>query len=93
MIVDEVPMFIAAQQFLARRRLRVPEDLSLICPDHDPSFDWCMPPVSHIRWASEPLVKRILRWVNLVSHGKPDAQHYFTPAKFVRGGTIGPAKD
>jgi DNA-binding LacI/PurR family transcriptional regulator len=91
MIVDEVPLFIATQQFLARKRMRVPEDVSLVCPDHDSAFDWCVPSVSHIRWDSEPLVRRIARWVANVSHGKPDTHQYFTPAEFVRGGTVGPA--
>jgi DNA-binding LacI/PurR family transcriptional regulator len=91
MIVDEVPQFVAAQQFLARKRLRVPEDVSLICPDHDVTFDWCVPSISHIHWDSEPLVRRIARWVTHVSHGKHDRSQYFTPARFVPGGTIGPA--
>ena len=91
LIVDEVPLFVAAQQFLARKRLRVPEDVSLVCPDQDVAFDWCQPPVSHIRWDSDPLVRRIVRWVTHVSHGKPDTRQFFAPATFVRGGTIGPA--
>lgn len=91
MIVDEVPLFIATQQFLARKRLRVPEDVSLVCPDHEVAFDWCRPTISHIRWESDPLVRRVVRWVTNMSHGKRDTRQFFTPAVFVPGGTIGPA--
>ena len=92
LIVDEVQLFVAAQQFLAQRCQRIPQDVSLICTDQDVAFDWCQPPVSHIRWDSDPLVRRAVRWVNNVGHGKPDLRQFFTPASFVRGGTIGPAK-
>ena len=35
LIIDEAPLFAATQQFLAGRRLRVPEDVSLVCTDAD----------------------------------------------------------
>ena len=92
LIVDEAPFFIAAQQFLAARRLRVPEDVSLVCTDADRSFAWCQPAVAHIRWDSRPVVRRIVRWVANVSHGKPDRRQSDTPAEFIDGGTIGPVK-
>jgi DNA-binding LacI/PurR family transcriptional regulator len=90
LIIDEVPLFAAAQQFLGQRRLRVPQDVSLVCTDADPSFDWCQPPISHIRWDSRPVVRRVVRWVADVGRGKPDLRQTFTPAEFVLGGTIGP---
>lgn len=92
MIVDEVELFIATQQFLARKRLRVPEEVSLICSDQDVVFDWCQPQVSHIRWDSRPLVRRIIRWVNKVSQGKRDLRQVFIPTEFAHGGTIARAR-
>ena len=38
LIIDEVPLFAAAQQFLAGRNLRVPEHVSLVSTDADASF-------------------------------------------------------
>jgi DNA-binding LacI/PurR family transcriptional regulator/predicted transcriptional regulator len=90
MIIDEVPLFAAAQQFLGRRRLRVPEDISLVSTDYDPSFDWCVPTIAHIRWDSRPVVRRIVRWAANVSRGKTDLRQTSTPAEFVSGGTVGP---
>jgi DNA-binding LacI/PurR family transcriptional regulator len=91
LIIQEAPLFVATQQFLAARGLRVPQDVSLVCTDPDPSFAWCKPPVSHIRWDSRPVVRRIVRWAANVSHGKPDRRQTLTKAEFVPGGTVGPA--
>ena len=92
LIVDEAPFFVAALQFCASRGLRVPADLSMICTDDNPAFEWCTPPVSHIRWNSGPVVRRIVKWVADVSRGKTNLRQTLTPAEFVKGGTIGPAR-
>ena len=91
LVIDEAPLFSAAQQFLARLRLRVPEDVSLVCTDADPAFGWSLPPISHIRWDGTPVVRRVLKWASNISLGKPDTSQLLTPAEFVPGGTIGPA--
>ncbi len=92
MVIDETAFFFAAQQFLARRGLRVPEDVSLIATDPDPDFHWCRPSIAHISWDSDPLVRRIARWAANVSRGREDRRQTLTPAAFVAGGTVGPAK-
>lgn len=92
LIIDEVSLFLAVQQFLAARMLRVPEDVSLVCTDSSPNFDWCRPTVAHIRWDSRPVVQRIARWVANVSRRKKDLRQTLTAAEFVRGGTIGPVQ-
>jgi DNA-binding LacI/PurR family transcriptional regulator/biotin operon repressor len=89
LIMDEATLFSAAQQFLAARGLRVPEDVSLICMDHCPTFDWHLPGISHVRWDSRPVVRRVVRWVDNVSRGKVDLKQTLTPAEFVEGGTTG----
>jgi len=93
LIIDGVPLFVAAQQFFAGRTIRVPEDVSLICTDASPNFDWCRPSVAHIRWESKAVVRRVVRWAANVSRGKEDLRQTMTPAVFVTGGTIGPAKE
>ena len=90
LIIDTVPLFIAAQQFLAGRNLLVPKHVSLVSTDADPAFEWCHPAISHIRWDSQPVIRRIVRWATAVSHGRPDLKHALFPAEFVTGGTIGP---
>jgi DNA-binding LacI/PurR family transcriptional regulator len=93
LIVDEVAFFFATQQFLARRGRRVPEDVSLVCTDADPHFDWCQPAIAHIRWDSAPVIRRIVNWAANVSRGMQDKRQSVTPAEFVPGGTIGPLVD
>ena len=92
LIVDEIQHLVAALQFLAARRLRVPEDVSLICTDYSPMIDWCDPPITHIRWDTRPMVRRVVRWADNVSRGKEDVRQNWTPAEFFQGGTIAPAR-
>lgn len=91
LIIDEAPLFLGARQYISDRGLNVPGDVSLICTDNAPYFEWCRPSVAHIRWDSQPVVRRIVRWAANVSCGKKDIRQLHTKAEFVPGGTIGPA--
>lgn len=93
LIIDEAPFFTAAMQFLARRGIRVPEDMSMVCCDSDPHFEWCDPPVARIQWDHRPVVRRVVRWADQVSRGKSDQRQIETKAEFVEGGTIGRAPE
>lgn len=89
LIIDEALLFNVAQQHLARRGILAPEHVSLVCADPDPSFSWLQPTVSHIRWDSDPVVQRIVRWAANVSRGRKDLRQTLTPVEFVEGGTMG----
>ncbi len=91
LVVDEAPQLVAALQFLASRGIRVPQNISLVCTDPDPTFTWCQPTIAHIQWDSNPLVRRVVRWAANVSKNRLDVRQSFIPANFVTGGTIGPA--
>ena len=91
LIIEEAPLFVAAQQFLSRSGLRSPEQVSLICSDSDPAFAWCQPAITCIRWDASPIIRRIVRWAADVSRGRKDIRQTSTPAEFIPGGTIGPA--
>jgi DNA-binding LacI/PurR family transcriptional regulator len=93
LIVQEVSLYLATLHFLARRGIRVPADVSIICTDGSLDFCWCQPPVSHIRWDSDPVIRQVIRWTNKLSRGKQDRRQAFTPAEFVEGGTIARASD
>jgi len=91
LILDESYVYHAGFHHLARLGLRVPEDVSLICTDPDPTYVWCNPSVAHIRWDYRLVVRRVLRWVNNVARGKKDLRQTHTKAEFVDGGTVGRA--
>lgn len=90
-ILEEPLLFYATYQFLARRGLSSPEHVSLVCGDPELAFDWCDPPISHIGWDIRPLVRRIRQWATHISYGREDHVQALFGAKFVEGGTIGPA--
>ena len=90
LILDETPIVLAGQQFLADHRLRVPEQVSIIATDRDACFQWCQKPVAHIRWRVEPVIRRIVQWAIALSEHRTDLRQMTFPAEFIPGGTIGP---
>ncbi|PQJ27119.1 hypothetical protein BSZ32_00445 [Rubritalea profundi] len=92
-IAGSASTYFATQSFLVNRGIRVSQDLSLICVDNDPYFSQCQPSVSHIRWSSQSIGNRIVRWVRNISEGKEDTCQTMIKTKFVEGGTIGPVPE
>lgn len=92
LIVDEPLLVVAALQFLARRRLLVPEDVSLVSTDSDPAFEWCRPQIAHVSWDHLPILRRTVGWASNIAREKKDLRETHTRAEFVAGGTIGPVK-
>jgi DNA-binding LacI/PurR family transcriptional regulator len=90
-LIDEPAIFLAVQQQLMQLGCRIPGDLSLVCSDGSPSFRWLHPSVAHVSWNSEPWVRRITQWAGHISLGKTDLRQSLTKARFIGGGTIGPA--
>jgi len=91
MLIDGPALYAAVQAFLGNHRLTVPGDVSLICTDPDPTFEWCIPKVTHMSWEARPLVRRVAKWVDHVSRGKDDRRKSWHKARLVHGGTVGPA--
>ncbi len=89
-ILDQFQYFTAAQLHLAYKGIIAPRDISLVCTDPNPAFNWCQPVSSHIDWDSDALVRRILKWADHVARGQEDYKQDQTSASFVEGGTIGP---
>jgi DNA-binding LacI/PurR family transcriptional regulator len=92
LVVDEMMLYIAAQQFLARKRLRVPEEVSLVVMEGHSAFEWCRPSVAHIRWDRLGVLRRVVGWASNIARGKKDLRGTLTHAEFIDGGTIGPVK-
>ncbi len=88
--ISESPLLISAKDYLAQKGIIVPRDVSMVCHDPDVSFLWCDPPISHIRWDSEPVVRRMVSWADKVARGVVDKRQVHTLAEFIEGGTIGP---
>ena len=91
LIIDESPIFLSVQHFLARRRILAPDQVSLVCTDGDPYFSAMRPSVAHIQWSSAPLVRRIVQWAGNVALGIDDRRQSVTKTTLVEGGTIGRA--
>lgn len=90
LIIGELQLFYAAHLHLSQRGIVVPKDISLICDDPHPAFEWCQPSVAHISWQSNRWPKRVIQWANHVACGQNDLRQTFTESVFVKGGTVGP---
>ncbi len=89
LIIDESPIFLSVQHYLARRRILAPDHVSLVCTDGDPYFSAMRPSVAHIQWDSDPVVRRIVQWAGRVARGIDDRRQSVTKTTLVEGGTIG----
>ena len=92
LFVEEAPFVTATFQYCMKHGLRIPDDLSLICTDPDPGFQWCFPSIAHIRWEGRQMIRRVVRWVENIRVGKDDRKKGLFNAAVVEGGTIGPAR-
>jgi DNA-binding LacI/PurR family transcriptional regulator len=90
-IVANVQFITAIIQFIGNRRMAIPAQISLVASDDDPSFEWCDPEISRIRWNRAPSNRRIVRWANAISQGRKDVKQNLYPSEFIIGGTIGRA--
>lgn len=75
--------------FLARRGLRVPEDVSLMLLNDQPEAEWFVPELSRYRWPFRQMAGRMVRWVEGAAELKDSV---FVEADFADGGSIGPAR-
>jgi DNA-binding LacI/PurR family transcriptional regulator len=90
-IIDEPCLFHVVEQYLARGGILAPQHVSLVCGDHDPMFEWLNPSVAHVRWDGDKVIQRVASWANNVARGRDDRRQSYLKAKFVEGGTMGPA--
>lgn len=93
LIVDELMLHVATLQFLARKRLLVPEDVSMVCMEADSAFDWCRPEIAQIEWSHLPVIRRVVKWANTIARGKRDRREVRVHASFLEGKSIGPVRN
>jgi hypothetical protein len=54
-------------------------------------LDWQQPSAAQFKADSARWVRRTVRWAENISRGRDDRRQILYPARFVPGGTIGPA--
>jgi DNA-binding LacI/PurR family transcriptional regulator len=91
LIVDRQRWAPAVLGFLARRGLRVPKDVSLICLDQDETLAWCDPPIARLRYDETQPIRHILKWILAAAVGKESRKSVVIPAEFDPAGSLGPA--
>jgi DNA-binding LacI/PurR family transcriptional regulator len=90
LIVVEPMQAVAALSFLAQRRLRVPQDVSLVVRSKDSALEWCVPPLAHFQTAEEHFIRHALRWARQVARGNVTPRRIVCPVGFVPGESTAP---
>lgn len=89
-LIAYLQLFTPVEQYLARHRILVPGQVSLIVNDSHALFDWSKPVISQLSGDYQKVVKRVCRWVENVAKGKEDHRQALVDVEFIEGGTIGP---
>ena len=89
LLVMEPAHAVAVLSFLARKRLRVPEDISLLTTMIDPIQEWHQPPLTKLLSPTEPHVRHIRRWLAKISSGKVWHNQRTIAVGLLKGGSFG----
>ena len=79
---------LALMTFLQSRRLRVPEDVSVVAGYEDAKLDWMLPKMATFRVHQEKIVRRIIRWVDARARGRPVAGCVTFDVDYVPGDSV-----
>ncbi|MEI6536021.1 MAG: substrate-binding domain-containing protein, partial [Verrucomicrobiaceae bacterium] len=90
LFLDEALFFSATLYFLTARNLRVPQDVSLICNEPDPTQAWCVRSVAHIYPDYDQVPRHFMNWLDKVAMGRNEVTQTVIEAKYASGGTVGP---
>jgi len=82
-LVGDPILYVGVRNYIAERRGLPSRQVTLICSDYDPRFDWCQPAVPHFRWDAGALVRHTMHWVNQLAKGKEDKRQHLVPAELM----------
>ena len=90
LLVTQPEAYLTVFSSLAARRLRVPEDISLIDCAHDAFLDHLLPQPTGYHIAPSVFASHVLRLVMDVIEGRPlEVPRRLILPEFVRGGSVG----
>jgi DNA-binding LacI/PurR family transcriptional regulator len=91
MIVNTPTVATGILGFCNTRRLRIPEDLSMVVGGDPEDIAWFHPSLSLIRNETPLLLPAILRWIEKCAQGRRSVRQLLLPASFQKAESIGPA--
>jgi LacI family transcriptional regulator len=84
--------YLLALTWLQRRGLRVPEDISLVSPDHDPFLSFTHPPPTHYAFNAHAFARRLFKLIMFVVAGEVITKKDIRiMPDYVKGATLGAA--
>lgn len=92
LIVLSTNWLLGTLAFLSRRRLLVPEDVSVVCMNHDALMDWIFPVIAHFRSNEYLMIGEVLRWLDTSGRTREIFKAKTFQAEFVPGESIRPPR-
>ncbi|MDB6078422.1 MAG: transcriptional regulator [Akkermansiaceae bacterium] len=92
LIIDAASRIGPVLAFLANRRIRVPEDLSLFCMAKEESLEWFRPKIAHFSYDLGRPTDRIMQWLNLAGKGRQDTTQWVVETTIDIGESLAPPK-
>ena len=84
-LIDEWKLHYAIQNFLNHHPGAAYRKVACISTDYHPSFKWCDPKISYIRWDPLMVCRRVMQWVDKMALGKQGTTAPSVTAKFIEG--------
>lgn len=79
--------------WLARNRVRIPQDVSVVSLGHDLATDWFQPNLQVVSVQTDDKIigQSVIKWLNSVISGQAETQQTWCPILINQGNSIGPA--
>lgn len=78
--------------FLARKGLKVPEDISVVCGNGAGFLQWHTPSIARYVHDDARIARRVLQWADTVARCRKDTKHLLVPVRLEEGQSLAPAK-
>lgn len=88
LIIDAASRVGPVLAFLANRRIRVPEDISLFCMARESSLEWFRPKIAHFSYDLGRPIDRIIQWLNLAEKGEQDTTQWIVETSIEMGESL-----
>ena len=78
--------------YLAKKGLKVPDDVSLACGNEASFLQWHTPEIARYTHDDGRFVRRFLQWVENVARQQKDCKYFVFPVRLTEGQSLGPVR-
>ncbi len=89
LIIPETYLVQTTFQYFLKKRIQVPDQVSIMCTEDCEEFKWANPSIARISRDFNLASEAVSEWIEMISSGRPaPMQKTFYPVEFIEGGTL-----